>query len=113
MLYACYMAYLLHKMFTYGDDRTYSFDYQLEEKDTMKPLNFSDSGVIQYHEVQQYDSEGFLQPLKYDETAKRYIKMVYQEKNTDWNKEDPRDWDTYSNEQEAVSCTQDNFRDAH
>ena len=39
--------------------------------------------------------------------------MVYQQKNTDWNKEDVKDWDTYSNEYEAVLCTQLHFIDKH
>ena len=39
--------------------------------------------------------------------------MVYSELNQDWTKSDPKYWDTYSNTQEVIRCTQDNFLDSN
>ena len=46
ILYYSYMGYLLHKMLHYEDDRTYSFDFQIPDKDQLDEHNFSESGVI-------------------------------------------------------------------
>ena len=98
-------------MFLHEDDRTYSFEYHINEEDFKKELIFSKSGVIPLHEVQQFDKKGILRPLDYNKETKRHIKMVFAEKNTDWLKPDPEAWDTYNNIQEAVLCTLDNWID--
>ena len=74
-----------------------------------RETNFNETKVMQYHSLSKIGS-GHPIPLFYNETTKRYIKLRYGQKYSDWSKiGNPSEINSYEFF-EASQCNEKNFR---
>ena len=50
-----YMIYLINKMLTFDDDKTYKFDNLIELEDLDKPVNTKALGLVQFQLLTFYN----------------------------------------------------------
>lgn len=81
VLYLAYMGFLVNQMVNKLDDRSFTFIY----KKTDTALEWHKTGVINYHQLQYYDQDGWLRPLWYNEEAKQYIDIRYAQRTSDYS----------------------------
>ena len=81
-IYFIYTYTLVEKMLSHGDVRTYMIPIKLD--DTI--YQSEDIDIISYNNLNIYNKTlGYNEPLFYNDETKRYIKMEYQERETDWS----------------------------
>ena len=53
------MCILLLKLVNYGDDKTYSFEYSIEEEPELKGIDYRDLNLNIYHSIYKVDQNGY------------------------------------------------------
>ena len=59
-LYIGYMGYLLMKLITFGDDKTYSFEYEM---DTDASIDYRNLNLDVYYAIYKVNEDGYSDPL--------------------------------------------------
>ena len=57
--YVAYFAYLINKMITFDDDRTYKFQHIMDRKTMNESIQIDELGFTQFQNVVYFDEKGF------------------------------------------------------
>ena len=110
VVYFIYSYSLVEKMLTHGETSSYMRPVKLD--DTIYESN--DIDIITYNNINIFNKDsGYNEPLFYTNETRRYIKMEYQERETDWSMSDKVNFNGSMHRSTyipAVQCNENSFR---
>lgn len=111
-----YVVTLLRVMLTHQNDKTYKHTYSIAMEEEggfiTNRILYENTGVILYFSLYYFDQNGFQRNLPYDESTRRYIKVDYGQKKTDFMESDESNYFEY-NLTKAKPCEEEDFLKAN